>query len=75
MKKKSVKGQSGGAFPLAAAAIPFLKASLPFLGKAALAGGVGFDSSKILGKIFGGSHRRRARRRRRRYILWEESLL
>ena len=50
MRKKSlVKIQKGGAFPLAA--IPFYKASLPFLGKAALAGGVGFGSSKLLGKI------------------------
>ena len=68
--------QTGGAFPLAAAVIPFLKASLPFLGKAALAGGVGFGSSKILGKIFGGSivrkHRYRCRRRCRRYLLCEK---
>ena len=62
--------QTGGAFPLATTVTPFLKASLPFLGKAALAGGVGFGSSKILGKIFGGSvRRRRYRKRRRRYVL------
>ena len=66
------KRQKVGAFPLAAAsAVPFIKASLPFLGKAALAGIVGFGSSKILGKIFGGGYRRkrRFRRRRRRYVL------
>ena len=69
MRKKSlVKIQKGGAFPLAA--IPFLKASLPFLGKAALAGGVGFGISKLLGKIFGGDLRKRVRRRKKgRYIL------
>ena len=68
MKKIS---QKGGAFPLAAAATLFIKASLPFLGKAALAGGVGFGSSKILGKIFGGSRRKTRSRRgkRRRYVL------
>ena len=31
-----------------------MKVSLPFLGKPALAGGVGFSTSRILGKIFGG---------------------
>ena len=50
MRKTRLKRQSGGAFPLAAATIPFLKASLPFLGKAALGGGAGFSSSKIFRK-------------------------
>ena len=70
--RKNLAGisQRGGAFPLAAATIPFIKATLPFLGKAALAGGVGFGSSKPLGKIFGGGRRKRVRRRKkRRYIL------
>ena len=70
MRKKLVRiSQRGGAFSLAAAAIPFLKASLPFLGKAALPGGVRFGSSKLLGKIFGGGRRKRVRRKKRRYIL------
>ena len=71
MKKNRLIRQKGGAFPLAAAAIPFIKASLPILGKAALADGVGFGSSKLLGKIFGGSRSKtRSRRgRRRRYVL------
>ena len=70
MRKKRYS-QTGGAFPLAAAAIPFIKVSLPFLGKAALVGGVGFGTSKILGKIFGGGSigRRSYRKRRRRYVL------
>ena len=70
MRKKRYN-QTGGVFPLAAAAIPFIKSSLPFLGKATLADGVGFSTSKILGKIFGGRSigRRRYRKRRRRYIL------
>ena len=64
------KSQKGGALSFAAAAaIPFLKASLAFIGKAALAGGVDFGSSKLLDKIFGGGCKKRKTRKRRRDIL------
>ena len=59
------KSQKGGALPFAAAAaIPFLKASLLFIGKAALAGGVGFGGSKLLNIMFGGGRRKRKIRKK-----------
>ena len=49
--------QKGGALPIAAL-LPFAKAGLPWLGKAALGGTASFGSSKILGKIFGGGRKK-----------------
>ena len=49
--------QKGGALPIAAL-LPFAKAALPWLGKAALGGAASFGSSKILDKIFGGGRKK-----------------
>ena len=56
-RKKRKRTQKGGALPLAAI-LPFVKAALPFLGKAALGGAASFGASSILGKIFGGGRKK-----------------
>ena len=67
-KRYRKKRQVEKGFPLVAlsAALPFAKAALPWLGKAALGGAASFGASKILGKIFGGGKKRKRRKRRKR---------
>ena len=66
-KRKRKNTQKGGALPLAAL-LPFAKAALPWLGKAALGGAASFGSSKILGKIFGGKRKKPYVRNKRFYL-------
>ena len=56
-KRKRKRTQKGGLLPLAAI-LPFAKAALPFLGKAALGGTASFGASSVLGKIFGGGRKK-----------------
>ena len=60
MYKRYKKRQSGSALPFFAlsAALPFAKAALPFLRKAALGGAASFGVGKILGKIIGGKRKK-----------------
>ena len=41
------------------AALPIARAVLPFLGRSAASGAIGFGASSLLGKIFGGKIKRR----------------
>ena len=68
MYKRYKKRQAGKGLPLVAlsTALPFAKAALPWLGKAALGGVASFGVSKILGKILGGGNKRKRRKRRGR---------
>ena len=50
MRKKKQSGQG-----LLTAVLPVARAVLPFLGKSAASGAIGFGASSLLGKIFGGN--------------------
>ena len=65
-KRYRKKKQAGSGFPLVAAALPFAKAALPWLGKAALDGATSFGASKILSKILGGGKRKKRYKRKKR---------
>ena len=56
-KKKSGTG-------ILTAALPIARAVLPFLGRSAASGAIGFGTSSLIGKIFGSKIKRRKGRRK-----------
>ena len=54
MRKKKQSGQG-----LLTAVLPVARVVLPFLGKSAASGAIGFGASSILGKIFGGKEEKK----------------
>ena len=46
------------------AALPIARAVLPFIGRSAASGVIGFGASSLLGKIFGGKIKKKKRKKK-----------